>query len=474
MNLSVAASLAGAALVGLLVVGFGWWSAARLWRQPLLLGGLAVGSGLGFSSCLFFIWLALGLPGAAYPPAELGLLMLLASLIGLAGGVHRRLEPVRDAGAVAPVEPRWLLVMLGVTLACSTTAFVLEAAAQPHGGWDAWMTWNMHARAIFRGGEHWGEVLQALPAWSHPDYPLLVPGSVARVWTYGGRETPLGPASVAMLFTLATVVVLYSSVAVLRSRTQGALAALLLLGTKFFVLHGTSQFADIPLGFFFLATLALLALAGQWSDDRHRLVPLAGALAGLSAWTKNEGLLFVLAVLVGHGLVVARGEGWRRALRDARAFAFGLAPVLVLLACFKLWLAPPNDLMSDHGLRATAARVLDGTRYAEVGAGFQRAFLEITAKGLAALVLVAYGALAGLAPAGSARPGAKTAAIVLGLMVVGYAAVLLTVPTPLLGTNVRSINRLLLQLWPSTLLAYFLAVRTAEETGALAPRLSPA
>jgi hypothetical protein len=53
-------------------------------------------------------------------------------------------------------------------------------------------------------------------------------------------------------------------------------------------------------------------------------------------------------------------------------------------------------------------------------------------------------------------------------------AVLLTAPAPLLATNIRSINRLLLQLWPSALLAYFLSIRTAEEAGLFGPRLSQA
>ena len=89
-------------------------------------------------------------------------------------------------------------------------------------------------------------------------------------------------------------------------------------------------------------------------------------------------------------------------------------------------------------------------------------------------VLFAYALLAGLAPAGPARRTARTAVIVVALMLGGYAVVLLTAPAPLLMTNVRSINRLLLQLWPSALLAYFLGVRTVEEAGAAAPRVSPA
>ena len=59
-------------------------------------------------------------------------------------------------------------------------------------------------------------------------------------------------------------------------------------------------------------------------------------------------------------------------------------------------------------------------------------------------------------------------------MLVGYVVVLLTAPTPLLATNIRSIYRLLLQLWPSMLFAYFLSLRTAEEAGVIGPRPSRA
>jgi hypothetical protein len=106
--------------------------------------------------------------------------------------------------------------------------------------------------------------------------------------------------------------------------------------------------------------------------------------------------------------------------------------------------------------------------------GFRHGFLEISPKGLMGLLLLGYWICVGSAPAGPARLGAKTAAIVLGLMLVGYAIVLLTAPAPLLATNIRSINRLLLQLWPSTLFAYFLSVRTAEEAGVVGQRLSQA
>jgi hypothetical protein len=177
-------------------------------------------------------------------------------------------------------------------------------------------------------------------------------------------------------------------------------------------------------------------------------------------------------VIVGYGLVIVRARGWHTGLTDARAFVIGLAPVLAIIVWFKIGLAPANDLMADQGFRRTAERLLEGSRYLQVLGGAAHAFLEITARGLLGLLLLGYFLCAGRASAGPWRLGARTAAIVLVLLLAGYATVLLTAPAPLLATNIRSMNRLFLQLWPSTLFAYFLILRTVEEAGVIAARFS--
>jgi hypothetical protein len=471
MTLALAASLAAAALIGLLTIVCAW--PAGMSQARTLVGFLGVGIGLGLSSLVFFAWLALGGgTSAVFALCELGLLILLAGVARYARSRHRSRtpDPVRRDPASTTTNHPLLSLALWLGVVGATIAFGAHSAVSPQGGWDAWMTWNMHARAIVRGGDHWREVLTSLPGWSHPDYPLLVPGSVARMWTYLGQETPLAPVSVAMLFTFATAGLLYSSVSILRSRTQGTLAVLLLLGTKFFILHGTSQYADVPFGYFLLATLALLALTETWPEDRASLLVLVGLTLGLSAWTKNEGMLLLPVVIVGYGLAIVRTRGWHTGLNDARAFAIGLAPVLAMIVWFKISLAPPNDLMADQGFRRMGERLLEGSRYLQVLGGAAHAFLEITAMGILGPLLLGYFLCAGRAPAGPWRLGARIAAIVLVLMLAGYATVLLTAPAPLLATNIRSMNRLLLQLWPSMLFAYFLTLRTVEEAGVIAAR----
>lgn len=465
MILRFGASILTAILAGLLVVGCAWWLPRQPLRHWLLAWFLSVGVGLGASSCLFFLWLSLVGGPHLYPLTETALLLVLSA--GAVGVWGRRRRDRADRIPDVPPSPasllRWLTAALWISAICAAVAFVVEAAMRPQGAWDAWMTWNMHARAIFRAGQRWRELLVALPDWSHPDYPLLIPASVARIWTYGGAETLLGPIGIAFLFTFATAGVLYASVSILRSRSQAILAALLLLTSKFFILHGTSQYADIPLAFFFVSTLTLMSLQQVWADARDRLLALAGVTAGLAAWTKNEGVLFCVIVIGTFAYTTVRARGWRLALRESRAFALGIAPVLSLVAWFKIRLAPPNDLFAGTEPSAILARLAEAGRYREILAGFGSAILEIGARGVLPLLLIVYLMMAGLAPGARTREAARIPALVVVLMLVGYAAVLLAVPAPLLDTNVRSINRLLLQLLPSALLAYFLTAGTVEE-----------
>jgi hypothetical protein len=72
-----------------------------------------------------------------------------------------------------------LLVML---LAIAT--FVMSGFWQtnPHGNWDAWAIWNLRARFLIHGGNVAQRAWSPALISSHPEYPLLVSGFVARCW----------------------------------------------------------------------------------------------------------------------------------------------------------------------------------------------------------------------------------------------------------------------------------------------------
>jgi hypothetical protein len=447
-----------AALVGLAV----FWPAARWYPTQALRICLAFGLALGLSSCTFFLWLAVVGP-------ERGHLALTEALC-VAGALAAVVVASRwlphlgpELRPVATPPGRLLPLTLAVTLACAVARFVLVSVTSPHGAYDAWGIWNLRARFLFRGGRHWTDafLMERSPVdWSHPDYPLLLPGTVARCWYHLGHETTLVPVLVAGLFTLATVGLLVSALTLLRGPRQGCLAGLVLLGTTFFVDLGSFQYADVPLGFFILAATTLCVLHDRFSDGDGRLLVLAGLLTGCAAWTKNEGLSFLVAVVLARAFLAARVHGWRRSGRELRAFGLGVLPVAAVLIVFKTQFAPPNDLVAEQGLRATVARLTDVSRYVLVGEAFATELRHI---GPWAVVLLAvYFVLLGRAPR-PGRAGSMFPVLVLGLMMAAYLLVYLTTPRPLSWHLYTSLDRLLMHLWPTALLTYFLVVATPEE-----------
>jgi hypothetical protein len=438
---------------------------------------LAAGVGLGVLSCLYFV---------AMLPAHAGVLIYLDAalavvLIALTIFLYQKRFLHRE-GVLRPEENiplRYRLifpVLFAGTLVSSVVSIIFAFLKEPHGKWDAWVIWNLHARFILRGGEHWQDFLSSGLEWTHPDYPLLVPLSVVRMWKYAGSETLYGPIILSVLFTLAVAGLLVFSLAILRSRSQGYLAGLVLMGSPYFLDMGAYQFADIPLAFFFLATLVVFFFHDRFSDRHDYSLMLAGLTAALAAWTKNEGLLFLLCVPPARFAWVVRSIGWRRALRQAGWFVAGALPVLMVMAVFKLHLAPSSDIFPGQGLQAVIERLTDWPRYGQILAAYVQTVLTFTqgivniregfrfnpgVAGVALLVL--YLILMGVRTQGQDRPALLTAATVLILMLAGYFGIYLITPHDLRWHLLTSLNRLFIQLWPGAIFLCFMVVRTPEQ-----------
>jgi hypothetical protein len=452
------------ALLGFLVV--------RKWppKQPacalivILSASLGLGGGMGASASTYYVWrLFIG------PPAMRFVFIDLACWVGLGVillGMRRKMSRPTRAAPVIVGEARRILrllrLLLAVAFAVGLISFLISFAASyrlsPHGQWDAWVIWNCRARFLYRAGEDWAYTFS--PVGWHSDYPLLLPAAVARCWTYSAGESTLAPAIIALLFALGTVGVLFSSLAAIRNISQGLIGGLILLGYRRWVEEAGSQLADIPFGYFMLSTAALFAFHDSSADSRLALPTLAGTFAGFAAWTKNEGLLFIGAVVLTRLIVAALHGLWRRWLQELGRFALGLLPPLAVLLSFKLYLAPPNDLIEGQGLTATMSRLLDYSRYELVFRAYEGYLLMLGPGAL--LLLVLYGIFIGRSRHQSSSP-ALTPAILVLLMLAGYFLIFVTTPREPLEHVANSLSRLLCQLWPMAILAFLLFVATPEE-----------
>ncbi len=453
-------------------MGFAAVSILRPARGPIvpcLLLRACLGAGLGFGmcSCGFFVWSAVfGRPGGGFIIVET---LLAAGTVALYVVLHRarsRSErPTEPAPGtlLGPWARRALLAAVLVSLVLAVGVFILATLQWPHGRADAWTIWNHRARFIFRSGERWTDAFNALPVVVHPGYPLLVPATIARSWVYVGAETLLAPALVAMFFAFATVGVAFSSLSAVRGRSQALIGTLVLLCTPFFFVHGATQCADVPLAFFILAAVVLLYLHDRSPESRRGPLVLAGLSAGFAAWTKNEGLVFVAAVCVARLAVAARTRRWRGHLREMLFFAAGLLPVLVVVACFKMFFAP-RGLWLSAGFQSAIAGVADPARWYLIAKAFARKAVSFGRWRVSlSIVLVVYLGLLGLKVKEKDKRGVAASLATLCLLAAGYFLAYLTTPCDVSWHLTYSLNRLILQLWPSLVFVFFLVVRTPEE-----------
>jgi hypothetical protein len=451
----------------------GWLAVAAAWQAPagaaaagLTRASLALGLGLGLTSMAFV--LAIDVGRASRTAAVLADLVLVTAL-GAVGWRRARPAPSVAVSAVDPGGGRIdralgfaVVLLAGLAIAIAG----LKAVAYPHGEWDAWAIWNLKARMMARGGDSWRTTIAQLVPTAHPDYPLLVPGAVARAWMYLGRETWLAPAAVGGAFTAGTVALAAGVLWLRRGPTSGLVAAVLLLGSPYLIDHGLLQNADIQVAFFLLAALGLLAVGdAQPAHRRSGLVLLAGLALGFMAWSKNEGILYLLCAGGAHLVVTGRRAGSRAAVRETALLAAGAAPALAMLAYHRATM-PVGWLVHGQSAAGIAERLLDPARYAVIGATLLREGL-----GLGGWLVSVLGLLLACAPAWGVRAGpvdrasAGRTAITVVAALLGVLAVYVLTPLSLAWQVGTSLPRILTQLWPSLVLLFGLVVRPPSSSG---------
>ena len=456
---------------GCLAISSAWTHEAADRSERLMKLFLSVGFGLGIFSISFFVERLLGIvhiraTDLCLTTLLLGIYFWARSRRRSAHSIVSRLPDLR----LPPWLQNFLMASSAISLLAAIYATVLRALVHPHGyGWDAFSIWNLHARFLFLGGMHWREGFSTLIPWSHPDYPLLVPAAIAHFWSYIGQGDPIVPSIISLAFTFATLGLLVSALATLRGVASAALAGIALASTPFFIEQGASQYADIPLSFFFLATVALLHLYQQRSaeiaDGRPLgLLVLAGVAASFAAWTKNEGMLFLVAFLVCSILSASR---WRQppasgplpltSMRELAVLLLAIAPFLLLIAWFKHSIAPPGDLFANP--ETMIQKILSPARYWAILRWYAKQFLRFgnwVVPATALLIVLRF-----LIPSSGTRrreTARWSSVMTLALTLSGYFVIYVITPNDLFWHLRFSLNRLFLQVWPSALFLFFLFV----------------
>jgi hypothetical protein len=434
-------------------------------RSALLAWALACCLGLGVASTVTFVALNAGVYlSPAYAAGDLAIWLAVG---GVSWWYGSRLSadgagPTRAAAVSRPALDLWaarglFLVVAGLSL----SGPVVEYLASPHGQWDAWAIWNQKARFMVRAGPGWTASFD-IP-WSNPSHPLFVALSVARLWAYAGAELTAVPAMLSGVYGVTTAAVVIGAVGAARVRAW--LAGAVLMAPSSFAHLVAAQTADLPVGLLLVASLAPLAIRTNrfWSgrvDVRGTLL-LSGACAGLAAWTKNEGLVFLPVAAM---LVLWTAFRYGR-IRDAGWWFLGTAPFLLLLAWLKGFLAVAAPQYAEGVTLGTLVeQVLSTERHVQIW----RAMWPHAVVWGGAMARGAWPfALLVLAAHACTRAGrvSRSVLAVVAFMCTGYYAVYVLTNLELSWLVATTFERLTLQLWPSVVLALFL-IGTPDTNGA--------
>lgn len=284
--------------------------------------GLGIGGYLVFFTHLCFNWHARWVPVFA----GIVLLRILLWKTELRGHLTY-LHP--DFQKLSMVSPYLLLAAIAFFLTC-------EALFFPLGGWDAWSCWNLKAKFIYLGKEHWRDLFDPLLWRSNTQYPLLLPSINVWFWDFTGEPHAWVPMINGILITLLCAAVLLFGLKHLTGQWVMPLiltAAVFLL--PFNITLSAGQYSDILVGLYILCALVCIQL-----DETL----LAAMFLGLLSFTKTEGLVAagILALLI----------FWKTPkLRPA--FLGTLLAAALPTIIFMLAMAPRNEAFINGLLSAT-------------------------------------------------------------------------------------------------------------------------
>ena len=408
----------------------------------------APGVGLGLSSLIFLTF------RRPIRSVELELLIVL-----VIAWLHRRRHMSFSRLLPSSFRTSAVALIVANALGLATVALLLRIHRMPDGNVDGWAIWNTHARLLYRAGSDWQAIL---PYTFLGDYPLLAPGVAARFWRYASQEVPEAGALLGVVGGLSSVALLALMLRELRDAGIAFVFSLTLLGTPLYLDHSTSQYADVPLSFFMLGTIALICLYFEHDPEHAGLLVLAGFAAGCAGWTKNEGLLFILAVSTAlFALLLLKHL---KASRLLVPFYSGMLLPILVIVIFKIIVAPQNYLLNDQG-QATFQRILTWDRHLTILHEAGRLFWTFGLWTISPMIpLFAFVALRGVDLQSLRSSGSFAAFVTLVVTVAGYYLVYLTTPLDLHYHLASSLDRLMIHLWPSFLLLLGLAARPASGT----------
>jgi hypothetical protein len=283
--------------------------------------GRSLALGLGTVGALSMLVDGLGAGVSIYTVVGSSLVLMLI----LAPGLLRKKTEPSSAGA-RPPSPFSLLHSALLLMAFAALGFMVYTGwLRPCYQYDALVRWMFKAKALAVDGTLLGPLsTDASFHYTHQRYPPLISHVANLPHLVTGQFNDRVASALFPWYAVALVFWIYGALRRTIGRMQASIAAAWIASLPLIAFRdglppigvppGSGAFsalADIPLALF--ATGAALAALDGMEGRRGRAFLESGLLLAFAALTKNEGLPFVAAAVLGV-LLCAAGKRWRAAL----------------------------------------------------------------------------------------------------------------------------------------------------------------
>jgi hypothetical protein len=384
-------------------------------------------------------WLSLGLGTAALLglPSAVGMAAPLAPLVLWSAHAWRRATEADSRGFLS-FEPSDAL------LAALLLAFILPAVALALTtripAWDGYAVWHFKGRIFYiEDRVPLAYFHDPLTDYSQPGYPLHLPLVLAGVAKAAGRWEDSLLLLVSPAMYASVLLLLYGTLRLDLPRSAAAVIVAGIAGLPPLFGQVALGYADLPVA---LGVASMLAgLAWWFARDEPGAVAIAALSGGLTAWTKNEGLLLFLVVW-------AAAWAWApRYNRSRRPLATGFVVGLAIAAAWHLFRLAADVPSHPYGVRSLS----QFARVPEILEAIADQMMTFSRWGpvwvLAGIVVLVWPVLA--PPAKS--PGRFFASVLVASLAAVVGFYVLT-PFDLTWQLAFSLDRLLMQLLPMAVL----------------------
>lgn len=325
--------------------------------------GLGIGVRAAISFCLGLGAISLQMFLYSLASIPFGFLSIAAPWVIIAGALflYSFRKPQKTKAAIEKTSTGLPEVILSLIILSQAAYALVYALSLPLAGWDAWFIWFLKGRVFFVDKAVSGGFLtNSLYAYDHPEYPLLIPLSIAWVYTAIGHVSETAAKTIFPLQFFSMLAVFYYFTKRLWGKRAGLVFTALLSLTPIVLIHSGGfpvkigalyagdfvGYADLAIAVYFLSACAFLYLYTQ--EGKAPQVILSGLFLALGAWTKNEGLAFAalgyIAILI--YMLTERKGWWLKAAIIAALLIVFIAPWSI----YKMGLGLKSEYTGNAGL----------------------------------------------------------------------------------------------------------------------------